>query len=31
VALIDPGSEELLIKALRAVGHTPRTVTGAQP
>ncbi len=31
VALVDPGSEELLIKALRAAGHTPRTVTGVEP
>ena len=29
VALVDPGSEQLLIKPLRAAGHTPRTVTGA--
>ena len=31
VALIDPGAEELLIKALRAAGHTPRTVHGVEP
>ena len=31
VALVDPGAEELLIKALRAAGHTPRTVKGVEP
>jgi len=31
VALVDPGGEELLIKALRAAGHTPRTVNGVEP
>jgi hypothetical protein len=31
VALVDPGAEELLIKALRATGHTPRTVKGIEP
>jgi hypothetical protein len=31
VALIDPGSEEKLIQALRAAGHTPRTAKGAEP
>ena len=31
VALIDPGAEERLIKALRAAGHTPRTVKGVGP
>jgi hypothetical protein len=28
VALIDPGSAEELVKALRAAGHTPRTTKG---
>ena len=31
VALIDPGAEENLIKALRAAGHTPRTAKGMEP
>ncbi len=31
VALIDPGAEEPLIKALRAAGHTPRTGKGVEP
>ena len=31
VALVDPGAEELLLKALRAAGHTPRTVKGVEP
>ena len=31
VALIDPGAEEELIKALRAAGHTPRTAKGGEP
>jgi len=31
VALVDPGAEALLIKALRAAGHTPRTVKGVEP
>jgi hypothetical protein len=31
VALIDPGADELLLKALRAAGHTPRTVKGIEP
>lgn len=30
VALIDPGAEENLIKALRAAGHTPRTAKGME-
>jgi hypothetical protein len=30
VALIDPGTAEDLIKALRAAGHTPRTTKGLQ-
>jgi len=28
VALIDPGAAEELIQALRAAGHTPRTMKG---
>ena len=31
VALIDAGAEENLVKALRAAGHTPRTVKGVEP
>jgi hypothetical protein len=31
VALIDPGTEEDLLKALRTAGHTPRTVEGSEP
>ncbi len=31
VALIDPGAEEELVKALRAAGHTPRTAKGVEP
>jgi hypothetical protein len=31
VALIDPGAEEDLIKALKAAGHTPRTANGVEP
>ncbi|MBE3065529.1 MAG: hypothetical protein IMZ69_11000 [Spirochaetes bacterium] len=31
VALVDPGSDDLLVKALRAAGHTPRTVKGVEP
>lgn len=31
VALVDPGAEELLVKALRVAGHTPRTVKGVEP
>jgi hypothetical protein len=31
VALIDPGAEEDLVKALRAAGHTPRTAKGLEP
>ena len=31
VALVDPGAEENLVKALRAAGHTPRTVKGVEP
>ena len=31
VALIDPGAEEELIKALRAAGQTPRTAKGVEP
>jgi hypothetical protein len=31
VALIDPGAEEDLMKALRAAGHTPRTAKGGEP
>ena len=30
VALIDPGAEEDLVKALRAAGHTPRTAKGME-
>ncbi len=30
VALVDPGSEEKLIQALRAAGHTPRTAKGVE-
>jgi hypothetical protein len=30
VALIDPGAQEDLIKALRAAGHTPRTAKGME-
>ncbi len=30
VALIDPGAEEELVKALRAAGHTPRTARGME-
>jgi hypothetical protein len=30
VALVDPGSEEILVKALLAAGHTPRTVKGVE-
>ncbi len=30
VALIDPGAEEYLVKALRAAGHTPRTAKGME-
>ncbi len=28
VALVDPGREEELLKALRAAGHTPKTIAG---
>jgi len=31
IALVDPGAEEELVKALRASGHTPRTATGVGP
>ena len=31
VALVDPGAEEKLIEAMRAAGHTPRTVKGVEP
>lgn len=31
VALVDPGAEEDLVKALRAAGHTPRTAKGVEP
>ena len=31
VALVDPGADDLLVKALRAAGHTPRTVKGVEP
>lgn len=31
VALVDPGAEDHLIKALRSAGHTPRTVKGVEP
>ncbi|MBI2920759.1 MAG: hypothetical protein HYY18_06700 [Planctomycetes bacterium] len=31
VAIVDPGAEELLVKALRTAGHTPRTVKGVEP
>ena len=31
VALVDPGAEESFLKALRAAGHTPRTVKGMDP
>jgi hypothetical protein len=31
VALVDLGAEELLLKALRAAGHTPRTAKGMEP
>ncbi len=31
VALIDPGAEENLLKAMRAAGHTPRTAKGVEP
>lgn len=31
VALIDPGHEHALVKALRAEGHTPKTVKGVTP
>jgi hypothetical protein len=31
VALIDPGSADELVKALRAAGHTPRTTKGMEP
>ena len=30
VALVDPGAEEDLVKALRAAGHTPRTAKGME-
>jgi len=30
VALVDPGAEESLIKALRTAGHTPKTVKGVE-
>ncbi len=30
VALVDPGAEEGLVKALRAAGHTPKTVRGIE-
>ena len=31
VALVDPGAEEELVKALRAAGHTPRIAKGVEP
>jgi hypothetical protein len=31
VALIDPGAEEILVQALRGIGHTPRTAKGMEP
>ncbi len=31
VALVDPGREEELLKALRACGHTPKTISGLAP
>jgi hypothetical protein len=31
VALVDPGAEQELLKALRAAGHTPRTAKGVEP
>lgn len=31
VALVDPGAEQELVKALRAAGHTPRTAKGVEP
>jgi len=31
VALVDPGAEEHLVKALRAAGHTPRIAKGVEP
>jgi len=31
VALVDPGAEEELVKALRGAGHTPRIAKGVEP
>lgn len=30
VALVDPGAEDSLVKALRVAGHTPRTAKGLE-
>ncbi len=30
VALVDPGAEEALVKALRGTGHTPRMAKGVE-
>ncbi len=31
VALVDPGAEEELVRALRGAGHTPRIAKGVEP
>ena len=31
VALVDPGAEEELVRALRGAGHTPRIARGVDP